>query len=203
MLLRGIALLLLEGLLLEGFERHEHVADVELHLLRRSFPPPRAHHAPRPSRWDPGEARRPERTPDLQRRWGQGLGEGRGSGGGCEGGCHGGGAGRSIASGGGGTRCRTGFEGRAGISRRTEGAGITGEGAASRGRRRRGHARASRERGMGRRRERDGRTVHHRRMWTPVSTCTTSEGQLDDPGSLEHCQPSDPQLVLTLRARNF
>jgi hypothetical protein len=130
LLLRGIALLLLEGLLLEGFERHEHVADVELNLLRRSFPPPRAHHAPRPSRWDPGEARRPERTPDLQRRWGQGLGEGRGSGGGCEGGCR-------------ERRRRHEVQdrvwGRAGISRRTEGAGIAGEGAASRRRRRRGH----------------------------------------------------------------
>jgi hypothetical protein len=68
----------------------------------------------------------------------QGLGEGRRSGGGCEGDCHGSGASRSIASGGGGTRCRIGFGGRAGISWRTEGAGITGEGAASRGRRRRG-----------------------------------------------------------------
>jgi hypothetical protein len=81
LLLRGLCVLLPRGwpdrsilvalLLLEGLERHEHVAGVELHLLRRSFPPPPAHHAPRPSQWDHGDTRRLERTPDLQRRWGQ------------------------------------------------------------------------------------------------------------------------------------
>jgi hypothetical protein len=43
---------------------------------------------------------------------GQGLGEGKRSGGGREGGYHGGEAGRSIASEGGATRCRTGFGGK-------------------------------------------------------------------------------------------
>jgi hypothetical protein len=33
-------------LLLEGLERREHVAGVELDLLRRSAPPPAAHHTP-------------------------------------------------------------------------------------------------------------------------------------------------------------
>jgi hypothetical protein len=38
-----VALLLL---LLEGLEHREHVAGVELDLLRRSAPPPAAHHTP-------------------------------------------------------------------------------------------------------------------------------------------------------------
>jgi hypothetical protein len=33
-------------LLLEGLERREHVAGVELHLLRHCASPPAAHHAP-------------------------------------------------------------------------------------------------------------------------------------------------------------
>ena len=45
---------------------------------------------------------------------GVGFGEGRGSGGGREGGCHDEEVGRSIASGGGATRCRTGFGGKGG-----------------------------------------------------------------------------------------
>ena len=45
---------------------------------------------------------------------GAGFGEGRGSGGGREGDCHGDEAVRSIASGGGATRCRTGFGGKGG-----------------------------------------------------------------------------------------
>jgi hypothetical protein len=36
----------LVALLLEGLERHEHVVDVELHLLLCSTPSPPAHHAP-------------------------------------------------------------------------------------------------------------------------------------------------------------
>jgi hypothetical protein len=79
LLLRGPRAVLLPGgrpgrpalvallLLLEGLERREHVAGVELHLLRRrSSPPPPSHHAPRPPRWDPGEASRANHGPESE-----------------------------------------------------------------------------------------------------------------------------------------